>query len=102
MALRAALGHFNACAGDIAGNVARIRRYEKKSTMMTSNRPLENWGKLLGEVPSATAILDRFLHHAQIISITGRSYHLKDKAPKEKADPEKKGQKDHDSGNKRK
>jgi len=79
-----------------------MRRYEKKSTMMTSNRPLEDWGKLLGDVPSATAILDRFLHHAQIISITGRSYRLKDKAAKDKADPEKKGQKDDDGGNKRK
>ena len=34
-------------------------------TVMTSNRPLEEWGKLLGEVPTAGAILDRFLHHAQ-------------------------------------
>ncbi len=32
--------------------------------MMTSNRPLEEWGKLIGDVPAATAILDRFLHHA--------------------------------------
>jgi DNA replication protein DnaC len=38
-----------------------MRRYETRSTMMTSNRPLEDWGKLLGDVPSATAILDRFL-----------------------------------------
>ena len=57
-----------------------IRRYETKSTIMTSNRPLEDWGKLLGDVPSATAILDRFLHHAEIITITGRSYRLKDRA----------------------
>ena len=48
-----------------------MRRYETRSTMMTSNRPLEDWGKLIGDVPSATAILDRFLHHAEIISITG-------------------------------
>ena len=41
-----------------------MRRYETRSTMMTSNRPLEDWGKLIGDVPSATAILDRFLHHA--------------------------------------
>ena len=45
---------------------------------MTSNRPMEEWGKLLGDVPTAGAILDRFLHHAQIIAITGRSYRLKD------------------------
>ena len=49
------------------------RRYELRSTMMTSNRPLEDWGKLIGDVPTATAILDRFLHHAEIIAITGRS-----------------------------
>ena len=53
-----------------------MRRYEVKSTIMTSNRPLDDWGKLLGDVPSATAILDRFLHHAEIIQITGRSYRL--------------------------
>jgi len=53
-----------------------LRRYETRSTMMTSNRPLEDWGKLLGDVPSATAILDRFLHHADIVQITGKSYRL--------------------------
>ena len=54
-----------------------MRRYEVRSTMMTSNRPLEDWGKLIGDVPSATAILDRFLHHAELITITGRSYRLR-------------------------
>jgi len=49
---------------------------------MTSNRPLEDWGKLLGDVPSATAILDRFLHHAEIIKITGKSYRLRNQSPK--------------------
>ena len=48
-----------------------MRRYEARSTLMTSNRPIEEWGKLLGDVPAASAILDRFLHHAQIIQITG-------------------------------
>jgi DNA replication protein DnaC len=57
-----------------------MRRYEKHSTMMTSNRPLEDWGKLLGDVPAATAILDRFLHHADIIQITGKSYRLRNQA----------------------
>lgn len=64
-----------------------LRRYETKSTMMTSNRPLEDWGKLLGDVPAATAILDRFLHHAEIITITGRSYRLKGKGAKAPAAP---------------
>jgi len=54
-----------------------MRRYENRSTMMTSNRPLEDWGKLIGDVPSATAILDRFLHHATIIAIAGKSYRLR-------------------------
>jgi DNA replication protein DnaC len=56
-----------------------MRRYETRSTMMTSNRPLEDWGKLLGDVPTATAILDRFLHHAEVVQMTGRSYRLKDR-----------------------
>jgi DNA replication protein DnaC len=59
-----------------------MRRYENRSTMMTSNRPLEDWGKLIGDVPSATAILDRFLHHATIIAITGKSYRLRNQSSK--------------------
>ncbi len=57
-----------------------MRRHQKRSTVMTSNRPIEEWGKLIGDVPSATAILDRFLQTAELIQITGRSYRLKDKA----------------------
>jgi DNA replication protein DnaC len=57
-----------------------MRRYELRSTLMTSNRPLEEWGKLLGDVPAATAILDRFLHHANIIKIKGKSYRMKQAA----------------------
>jgi DNA replication protein DnaC len=54
-----------------------IRRYENRSTMMTSNRPIEEWGKLLNDVPAASAILDRLLHHAEIIPVNGRSYRLR-------------------------
>jgi DNA replication protein DnaC len=54
-----------------------MRRYETRSTIMTSNRPLEDWGKLIGDVPSATAILDRFLHHAEVLSFSGKSYRLR-------------------------
>src|ERR1700739_642759 len=62
--------------------------------MTTSNRPLEDWGKLLGDVPSATAILDRFLHHAEIIKITGKSYRLRNQAAQAKDDsPESKAAK---------
>jgi DNA replication protein DnaC len=56
-----------------------MRRYELKSTMMTSNRPLEDWGKLIGDVPAASAILDRFLHRSELINITGKSYRLRDR-----------------------
>lgn len=58
-----------------------MRRYENRSTIMTSNRPLEDWGKLLSDVPTAGAILDRFLHHAITIPITGRSYRIKESLP---------------------
>jgi DNA replication protein DnaC len=57
-----------------------MRRYETRSTMMTSNRPLEDWGKLIGDVPAATAILDRFLHHAEVVTLSGRSYRLRNQA----------------------
>jgi DNA replication protein DnaC len=56
-----------------------MRRYQVRSTMMTSNRPLEDWGKLIGDVPAATAILDRFLHNAEVIAIHGRSYRLRNR-----------------------
>lgn len=57
-----------------------MRRYENRSTIMTSNRPIEEWDKLIGDVPSATAILDRFLHHAEVINIKGKSYRLGQRA----------------------
>jgi DNA replication protein DnaC len=56
-----------------------MRRHQTRSTIMTSNRPLEDWGKLLGDVPSASAILDRFLHHAEIVAFQGRSYRLRNR-----------------------
>jgi DNA replication protein DnaC len=62
-----------------------MRRYETRSTMMTSNRPLDDWGKLVGDVPAATAILDRFLHHAETITMTGKSYRLKNRTGKDAA-----------------
>jgi len=63
-----------------------MRRYELRSTIMTSNRPLEDWGKLIGDVPTSTAILDRFLSRAEVIQITGKSYRLRDRACKINAD----------------
>jgi len=67
-----------------------MRRYETRSTVMTSNRPLEDWGKLIGDVPSATAILDRFLHHAEVVTITGKSYRLRNQSAPQAAPKAKK------------
>ena len=53
-----------------------MRRYELRSTLMTSNRPIEDWGKLIGDIPTAGAILDRLLQHALIIPFKGKSYRL--------------------------
>jgi DNA replication protein DnaC len=55
---------------------------------MTSNRPIEEWGKPLQDVPTLTAILDRFLHHAEVVTMKGRSYRLKNRAIAQAADSE--------------
>jgi DNA replication protein DnaC len=57
-----------------------IRRHEKGSVLITTNRPTEDWGQLLGDVPATTAILDRFLAHAEIIKMQGKSYRLHGRA----------------------
>ena len=54
-----------------------MRRYENRSTMMTSNRPIEEWGKLLSDVPAASAILDRLLHHGHVLKCGPRSWRTK-------------------------
>jgi len=64
-----------------------MRRHQVRSTIMTSNRPLDDWGKLIGDVPAATAILDRFLNSAAVIAITGKSYRMKDRAGRKSEDP---------------
>lgn len=56
-----------------------VRRYEKGAIIVTSNRPSEDWGKVLGDNAAAGAILDRFLHHAEIIKLEGKSYRMHDR-----------------------
>ena len=56
-----------------------VRRYEKGAIIMTTNRPLEDWGQVLGDTAAAGAILDRFLHHAEIIRLQGRSYRMQNR-----------------------
>jgi DNA replication protein DnaC len=54
-----------------------MRRYERASTMLTSNRPVEDWGKLLGDVAAVTAMLDRLLHHGHVLKCGPRSWRTK-------------------------
>lgn len=55
-------------------------RYEKNSTIITSNKSFVDWQELFGDQVIASAILDRLLHHCTVINIKGHSYRLKDKA----------------------
>jgi DNA replication protein DnaC len=54
-----------------------MRRYERASTILTSNRPVEDWGKLLGDTAAVTALLDRLLHHAHVLKCGPRSWRTK-------------------------
>ena len=51
-----------------------MRRYERASTILTSNRPVDDWGKLLGDTAAVTALLDRLLHHAHVLTCGPRSW----------------------------
>ena len=55
------------------------RRYEKGAMLVTSNRSVAEWGEVFGDNVIATAILDRLLHHSQVVTIKGESYRLKEK-----------------------
>lgn len=57
-----------------------VRRHETASTLITTNRPTQDWGVFLGDVPAATAILDRFLAHAEIVPMAGKSYRLRQRS----------------------
>jgi DNA replication protein DnaC len=54
-----------------------MRRYERASTLLTSNRPVEDWGKLLGDVAAVTAMLDRILHHGHVLKCGPHSWRTK-------------------------
>ena len=53
-----------------------MRRYERTSTLMTSNRPVDDWGKLLGDAAAVSAMLDRLLHHAHVLKCGPRSWRM--------------------------
>ena len=54
-----------------------MRRYERASTLLTSNRPVEDWGKLLGDTAAVAALLDRLLHHAHLLKCGPRSWRMR-------------------------
>lgn len=55
------------------------KRYEKNSTILTSNKAFSSWNEIFSDITIASAILDRILHHCQVISIKGESYRLKER-----------------------
>jgi DNA replication protein DnaC len=57
-----------------------MSRYEKRSMIITSNRPVDDWGKLLGDVVVVTPLLDRLMHHAHLLKFEGKSWRLKEAA----------------------
>ena len=57
-----------------------MRRHERVSTLLTSNRPVDDWGKLLGDTAAVTALLDRLLHHGHVLKCGPRSWRMKDHA----------------------
>ena len=54
-------------------------RYEMRSTILTTNQPFARWGEVFGDSVIASAIIDRLVHHCEIIKITGTSYRVKGK-----------------------
>lgn len=66
-------------AGDELADVL-MARYEKASTILTSNRPLEDWPRLLGDVVVVTPLLDRLMHHGHLLKFDGKSWRLKEAA----------------------
>ena len=62
-------------------------RYEKRPIILTTNQPLSNWGEVFGDSILANAIIDRLVHHSQIIKITGQSYRIKGKLLSDEGDP---------------
>src|SRR5438876_4657735 len=62
-----------------------LRRYERASTLLTSNRPVEDWGKLLGDAAAVSAMLDRLLHHGHVLKCGPRSWRTKTDLPPQEA-----------------
>jgi len=66
-------------AGDELADVI-MSRYEKQSTLITSNRSIDDWGKLLGDVVVVAPLLDRLMHHGHLLKLEGKSWRLRESA----------------------
>ena len=66
-------------AGDELADII-MSRYERHSTIITSNRPFDDWAKLLGDVVVVAPLLDRLLHHGHLLRFEGKSWRLKEAA----------------------
>ena len=53
------------------------RRYETASTVLTSNKPFDEWGEIFGDDLMAGALIDRLLHHCHIVNMRGNSYRMR-------------------------
>ena len=91
-ASKLALGGFQ-CSGlsvpdfpELQFHRTRIFRYEKRSTIFTTNQPFSKWGEVFGDSVIASAIVDRIVHHCEIVKITGQSYRIKGKVDFTKED----------------
>src|SRR5579862_7480351 len=73
--MTSACANFRIAAEDLLEII--MRRYERFSTLLTSNRPVDDWGKLLGDVAAVSAMLDRLLHHGHVLKCGPRSWRTK-------------------------
>jgi hypothetical protein len=63
--------------GEVSARIEQIRRYERASLIVTSNKPFSAWAEIFGDDATAAAMIDRLVHHAEILSLKGDSYRLK-------------------------
>jgi len=83
------------CKGSFSGRL--LLRYESKSTLITTNRPFSEWGEVFPGAACVVSLIDRLIHHADIITFEGESYRLKEAKERAKKKEQKKTtEKNHD------
>src|SRR6266581_3644153 len=89
-AIQAGYTAYYRSAFDLAQDLLEVfrRRYETGAILVSSNRPIEDWGQVLSDTAAAGALLDRFLHHAEIIRLQGRSWRVHDRQRRRSTSPD--------------